>query len=743
MRVVQVATAGFDVARAAGVLEERDTRVTARALLRPGWPLALLFYGFPLWWVLGLAHFIFFIVAVPMAIELMRRTPVRVPRWFGLWLIFLAWVLLGMVTLWTHAPGTTYNAGLGRLIGFGLNYLWYLSSTIVLLYVYNLRERELSTVRLQRMVGFLFIVTVFFGLAGTLAPNFEFKSLMEYVMPAGISHADFIHAMIHPQLASASDLLGYEQPRPIAPFMYANAWGNNLALCAPMFVAAWFGAAAARWRAVVGIGILLVAAIPIIHSLNRGMWMGLALALVFAVVRFAIAGHTKPLNLLVVGLVVGTIGFVASPLYTTVTERFAHPHSNERRGNLAGESVSTALTSPVIGYGGTRAKQGSYASIAAADSSRCASCGAPSLGTQGFLWLLLMGTGYVGAALCLMFLLSQFLSAIRRVDPNSMVASVSILMSLLFFFIYDSLGSALFILMIAIAANARAADQPVAVTARRRGRSRPRRGRDLGDYVVFVRRNAPLVGALTVLGALVGGGLAEVSPTSYAARTSVLMFQAPTYVDTVGDHSPPAVTVDTDAALFSAPMVSRKVSARTGVPEDDVQSRLLISAEPLTQVLTVTFQGATPKIARVGSEAAAQAMLKERSDVMVAQNLRHLTAIRRSLANLQVAAIRLDLQGKGSDPFAQDLADRIEVLQSVSSQLQALSSSSGQIMDRAHVVRTEKARAPTKWAGSGAGIGLLCALALSLFRPRAGWLARLRERRTIPRVWDVSARRAG
>ena len=68
----------------------------------------------------------------------------------------------------------------------------------------------------------------------------------------------------------------------------------------------------------------------------------------------------------------------------------------------------------------------------------------PSLGTQGYLWLLLLGSGYVGAALCLMFLLSQFLSAVRRVDPSSMVASVSILMSLLFFFIYDSLGSALF-----------------------------------------------------------------------------------------------------------------------------------------------------------------------------------------------------------------------------------------------------------------------------------------------------------
>lgn len=742
MRAVQVATAGFDVAPATGVLPQRDTRATARAPLRPGWPLALLFYGFPLWWALGLAHFIFFIVAVPMAIELMRRSPVRAPRWFGLWLVFLAWVLLGLITLWTHAPGTTYSAGLGRLIGFGLNYLWYISATIVLLYVYNLRERELSTVRVQRMVAFMFIVTALFGLAGTLAPSFEFKSLMEYVMPGGISHADFIHAMIHPQLASASDLLGYEQPRPIAPFMYANAWGNNLAMSAPMFVAAWFGAKA-KWRAMVGVGILLVAAIPIIHSLNRGMWLGLALALVFAVIRFAIAGHTKPLNLLIVALVVGTIGFVASPLYATVTERFAHPHSNERRGNLAGESVTTALTSPVIGYGGTRAKQGSYASIAAADSARCGSCGAPSLGTQGYLWLLLLGSGYVGAALCLMFLLSQFLSAVRRVDPTSMIASVSILMSLLFFFIYDSLGSALFLLMIAIATNARMADQPVAPTGRRsRGKAQPRRGKDLSEYVGFVRRNALVIVMLPLLGAVIGGVIAMTSPTSYAARSAVLLPRAPVYVDTVGDHSPPAVTIDTDAQLFSSPKVSRQVSKATGVPEDEVQSRLLISAEPLTRVLTVTFQASTPEIARAGSEAAAHEMLKVRSDVILAGNLRRMGAIRFSLARLQTDAIRLERHGKGSDPFARDLADRIQVLQGVSSQLQVLSASPGQVMDNAHVVRTEKARAPTKWAGSGAGIGLLCALALSYFRPRGGWLRRTRGRRSIPRVWDVPPRAA-
>ena len=695
-----------------------------------------MFYGFPIWWALGLAHFIFFIMSVPMGIQLLRRSPVRVPRWFGLWVVFLVWVLFGTITLWTHAPGTQYGGGIPRLINFGLNYWWYLNATIVLLYIYNLRENELSTARIQRMVGWMFIVTALFGLAGTLAPSFEFKSLMEHVMPAGMSHADFIHAMIHPQLASASDLLGYEQPRPIAPFMYANAWGNNLALYAPMFVAAWFGGRA-RWRAYVGVVIVFVATIPIIHSLNRGMWFGLALALVFAVVRFAIAGHTRPLNLLIVALVVGTIGFVASPLYATVMDRFQHPHSNERRGNLAGEVVSTALSSPIIGFGGTRAKQGSYASIASADSSRCGSCGAPSLGTQGYLWLLILGSGYIGAALCLLFLLSQFLSAVRKVDSTSMVASVSVLMSLVFFFVYDSLGSALFTLMIAIACHARAADHAYAVTSRASERARPRRGRDLGEFVVFARRHGLILATFTVLGAFIGGGLAVTSPTSYAARTTVLMSRAPIYVDTQGLHAPPAVTIDTDAQLYLAPVVAKEVSKRTAVPAPDVASRLLITAAPLSRVLSITFQGRTPEIAREGAQVAAEAMLSERRRVLVAQSTRRLGAVRVSLASLQSSALRTQVQGGASDAYTAKLADRIGVLSALSAQLEDVDRSPGQVIVSAHVVRTEKARAVTTWVGSGAGLAFLLALAVAYLRPPGGWLAVLRRRRSIPRVWDV------
>jgi hypothetical protein len=743
VRAVPVATADPGAASAAGVRPQHDTRVPARKLLRPGWPLAFLFYGFPLWWALGLAHLIFYIAVVPMAFELLRRRPLRAPRWFGIWLIFLAWILFGVVTLWAHAPGTEYGGGISRLINFGLNYMWYMAATIVLLYIYNLRESELSIQRIQRMAGFMFIITAMFGLAGTLDPSFQFKSLMEYIVPRGITHAEFIHSMIHPALTSSTDLLGYDAARPIAPFMYANAWGNNLAMYAPMFVAAWFGGKE-RWRSVVGVGILLMAAIPVIHSLNRGMWLGLSLALVFTVIRFAIAGQTKPLNMVLIGVIVGTIGFLASPLYGLVQARLQHPHSNERRGNLSSEVVKTAVSSPFIGYGGTRGKQGGYASIAAANSTRCASCGAPALGTQGYLWLLLLGSGYLGASLCLMFLLSQFLSAVRRVNPTSMVACVTILMSLVFFFVYDSLGSALFTLFIAIACNARVTDQPHVLPKPTPGRrARPRRGRDLADYVSFARRNALVVAVFTVVGGIVGGGLAISSPTTYTASTTVLMSRAPMYVDTLGYQSAPSVTIDTDAQLYLVPSIARRVSRHTGVPEQDVSSRVLITAKPLTRVLNVNFRGRTPEIARDGSRAAAHGMIHERQKLLVARSTRRLTQVRTNLARLQGEQTSLQLQGKSSSAaFLADLNDRIQVLQGLSAQLQDEVEKPGQVIGSARIVRVERARTPTIWGGSGAGLGFLFAVLMGWFRPKAGWLPRLRPRRSIPRVWEVPSLRA-
>lgn len=422
--------------------------------LKPGWPLAVLFVGFPLWWALGLAQLIFFAMAAAMAVILHRQRTMRVPHGFALWLLFLAWMLAGAFLFRANAPDTVPGGGLGRLAGFGVWAGWYLAVTIAMLYVAN-TARQVSTLRIVRLLGWMFVVTTAFGLLAVIAPTFEFKSPMELVLPQQLVSTNFVRTLVHPSLSSSSDFLGYVQPRPTAPFPYSNAWGNNLALYLPFFVLGWFGRDAG-WRRKVGPFILLAAIIPITFSLNRGLWIALALAAVYAAFRLAVNGRGRALQILVASVLVGGIVFVSSPLYDTLVLRVETPHSNDRRaGTVETVASVTAQGSPVVGYGTTRTMQGSFSSLAGGATSECRQCAPPPLGTQGFLWRLVLTTGFVGTALCLSFFALQFLRRARGPAPLDITTCTVLLVAVLCFFVYDSLGSALFTAMIAIGLMAR------------------------------------------------------------------------------------------------------------------------------------------------------------------------------------------------------------------------------------------------------------------------------------------------
>ena len=425
--------------------------------LKPGWPLAVLFLGFPVWWALGLAQVIFFVVAAAMGVILLRHRPIRAPQGFHLWLLFLAWMLAGVFVLWAHAPGTIPGGGPARLVAFGIRALWYLAATIVMLYVVN-TARLLPTQRVVRLLGYMFVVTTGFGLAAMAAPTLEFKSLAEIALPGGLSSSNFVRTLVHPSLASSSDFLGYEQPRPTAPFPYSNAWGNNIALYAPFFLYAWFGRDAG-WRRRVAPFVLVGAAIPITYSLNRGLWIALAVAALYATVRLAMNGNVRGLQILVATVLVGGAVFVSTPLYDTLQLRVETPHSNDRRTSVAGEVVTTtAGGSPVLGYGTTRQKQGSFSSLAGGATPECRQCAPPPLGTQGFMWRLILTTGFVGTVLCLAFLGLHFLRRSRGSDAFDVVACSTLLIGGVCFFVYDSLGSALVTMLITVGLMSRAPD---------------------------------------------------------------------------------------------------------------------------------------------------------------------------------------------------------------------------------------------------------------------------------------------
>lgn len=421
-----------------------------RRRIGPAWPLSAFLLGFPVWWLLGMSSFILILLAVPMGFWLLRHRPIVVPPAFGWWLLFLICVVVSGAMLGLRAPDTVDATFLSRVPAFAFRLLNYIAATIAMLFVINLPEKDLGTRRLVRMHGVFFLVVVLGGLAGTFFYSFEFTSPLELIAPSSITSNRFAASLLHPSLAQVQEVLGYEEPRPSAPFEYTNSWGNNLSLLMVWFVVAtwvWGGAKRRIWCAVV----LAVSVIPIIYSLNRGLWIGLIAALLYLCVRAALHGRVQLVFGFVCAIAVATSIIVMSPLYGVIQERLANPHSNEARMNTSTAAVTAASSSPILGYGSTRAVVGSAQTIAVGRSATCPQCGNAQIGGAGQLWLLLVAQGFVGLILYVGFFLRTLW--IYRHDHSAVAVGgfLVIGLGLLYMPVYNAVGVPLAIYMFAVA----------------------------------------------------------------------------------------------------------------------------------------------------------------------------------------------------------------------------------------------------------------------------------------------------
>jgi len=404
---------------------------------------------FPLWWAMGLMELIFPVLAVPMARELMRRRPIRLPPGFLLWALFLLWVLLGAFLLGVTPAGTLPGTATGRLIGYSVKLIEFISMTVILLYIGNLREQELSRLRMIRMLGIFFVVAVAGGWLGTLFPFFQFSSPLELLLPGGMRSNLYVQSLVHPAAAQVQDVLGYSAPRPKAPFDYTNSWGNNVVVLGIWFVVGWAVHGGTLRRIAAGV-LVCLAAVPVVYSLNRGVWMGLGLAVAYVALRMALRG--KPIVLLgALALAVVAVSVVLlSPLNQVIESRLANPRSNDIRASLNEQAVKVALTSPVLGYGGTRTALGSPQSIAVGRTSSCLRCGNAVIGSTGQLWQSLISYGYVGTGLYFSFFLFALWHYRHDGSAIGIAASAVIVLSLFFSLFYNVLASPLALTMISI-----------------------------------------------------------------------------------------------------------------------------------------------------------------------------------------------------------------------------------------------------------------------------------------------------
>lgn len=380
--------------------ERRRSRIVAREpqqAVLPAWPLAWLFVGYPVWWLLGIGELSWALAGVVMAALLIRSRRVVAPRGFGLVLAFLLWVALSAVAVDT----------VGRLLGFGFRFVAYIGVAVIFLYIFNARQR----LPLDRVLGYLTVLwgwVVMGGYLGLFFPGVSVRTPLSYVLPEGLLSNELISGMVIRRFTQFNpDAWFVIDPRPTAPFLYTNNWGNAYSLLLPL-VLLYIVRLGAGWQRRVLIVAAAASLVPAFLTLNRGMFLGLAVVLVVVLIRLLLQGRVTaalvPIGLAVVAVV--TLAFL--PVWDRLETRLGASSTNEDRVETYVETVLKTLQSPLLGYGYPRPTEGA---------------GFNPLGTQGQVWMVLFSHGFVGLALFLAVLIWMLLRAMRADSLVGIVVS--------------------------------------------------------------------------------------------------------------------------------------------------------------------------------------------------------------------------------------------------------------------------------------------------------------------------------
>ena len=398
----------------------------------PSWPVLALFVAFPLWWVLGLGNLIWAVLAVPMALALIVRGRVRAPRGFGVWLLFLFWMVVSALAINDI-----------RIVGWAFRAVLYLAVTVLFLYVYNAPRQSLPLRTVAVAMAAYWVVVVLGGYLGVLVPNGGFSTPVERLLPGSLA-VPYVRELVHPTFAQVSGAaeLGYP-PRTQAPFTYTNEWAANFAMLVP-FVFIALATLRRGWFRVLLVVLLPLSLVPAFLSLNRGLLLSLALALSYAAVRSTLRGRVRALAGVV--LVAGIVLAIAPALPKRAEQ--SEGESNQTRLTLYAETVRRVGDSPLIGFGAPRPSE---------DPSN------PSAGTQGQLWMVLFSHGVPGLA----FFLGWYLWVLwrSRSTPSRarLWAHVTLLTGTVLLPVYGMLPSGLAVFMVAAALSMREADAPPVV----------------------------------------------------------------------------------------------------------------------------------------------------------------------------------------------------------------------------------------------------------------------------------------
>jgi hypothetical protein len=338
----------------------------------------VLMAGFPLWWVLGAAPFAPTVIAMLMtALMVLRRRLDLVPGILP-WFAFLLWAAGAAVNLPTAIS----------LVGFAQRYGNLLAVGIFMLYYINARQ----TLNARNIINGILCVwasVVILGLIATQVPELRLWTPVGALLPRALTSNPLVYDLVFPPMAEIQRPWGAPEPfeRPAAPFPYSNSWGVAFVVMTPVAIAA-LGTLRAHWKRAAVLLLLVASLVPALATGNRGMLIGTALAVAYVLVRTGARGHLLRVIALGAGAGLAIFALLASGTLERILGRQAYSDSTGGRLSIYAETLAAALKSPLLGHGAPRLDE---------------TIGV-SLGTQGYIWLLMFSYGFVGLGLFVIFL---------------------------------------------------------------------------------------------------------------------------------------------------------------------------------------------------------------------------------------------------------------------------------------------------------------------------------------------------
>jgi O-antigen ligase len=377
------------------------TRRQERSIVDPAWPVLLLTVWMPLAYVLGFSAVMWILPVFAFGIPLLLRPTLRVPGMVLPLAALAAWIPLSALEL----------PDVGGMPVFVYRWLLWVAAVAVLLWLCNTSPERVPTQRIVDMLAALWIVLVVFGYLAILMPTFSQPSLVQRFLPEGLLANSFIYDLTVIRFAELQVFLTGTVPRPAAPMAYTNGWGSTLGLLTPFFILSWL-LAKSQLRRLAGWLLAVAAIVPIAVSTNRGMWLSIAIALVYFAFRRMLQADVRPM------FVVAVIGAIAialvlfTPLDSFVTARLNNSEaSNQTRENVYKEAYAGALEAPILGHGAPEPTED----------------GGPPIGTHGLVWFVMFSFGFPGLILLFAALATLFVATAIARTPTALWAHIVIL----------------------------------------------------------------------------------------------------------------------------------------------------------------------------------------------------------------------------------------------------------------------------------------------------------------------------